>query len=32
MKVFKLPCEGLMARTQEGYNGVVATYFTSIQQ
>ncbi len=29
-KVFKLPCEGLMAGTQEGYNGVVATYFVSM--
>ncbi len=32
MKLLKLPCEGLMARTLEGYNGVVATYFVSTQQ
>jgi hypothetical protein len=27
MKVFKLPCKGLMARAREGFNGVDATYF-----
>ncbi len=32
VKVFKLPWEGLMARTLEGYNGVVATYFVGFQQ
>ncbi len=32
MKLFKLYCEGLMARTLEGYDGVVATYFVSTQQ
>ncbi len=32
MKVFKLPCEGLMVGAWEGYNGVVATYFTITQQ
>jgi hypothetical protein len=25
--MFKLPCEGQMAGTREGYNVVVATYF-----
>jgi hypothetical protein len=29
-KVSKLPCEGLIARTQEGYNGVATTYFASM--
>jgi hypothetical protein len=32
VKVIKLPCEGLMARAVEGYNGVVATYFVGFQQ
>jgi hypothetical protein len=32
VKVFKLPCEGLMARALERYNGVVATYFVNTQQ
>ncbi len=31
-KVFKLPCEGLMVGSWEGYNGVAATYFTWTQQ
>jgi hypothetical protein len=32
VKMFKLPCGGLMARARKGYNGVVATYFTKTQQ
>ncbi len=32
MKVFKLPCEGLMAGAWEGYNGVITTYFVGTQQ
>ncbi len=30
--MFKLPCAGLMAGAQKGYNGVVATYFTKTQR
>ncbi len=32
MKMFKLPCGGLMTGAQKGYNGVVATYLTKTQQ
>jgi hypothetical protein len=32
VKVFKLLCKGLMARAQEGFNGVDATYFVSTHQ
>jgi hypothetical protein len=32
MKVFKLPCEGLMVGAWEGYNGVATTYFTRTHQ
>jgi len=32
VKVFKLPCKGLMARALERYNGVAATYFVRFQQ
>jgi hypothetical protein len=32
MKVFKLPCEGLMAGSWEGYNSLDATYFVGTQQ
>jgi hypothetical protein len=32
VKMFKLPCGGLMARARERYNGVVVTYFTRTHQ
>jgi hypothetical protein len=32
VKVFKLPCKGLMAGAQEGFDGVDATYFVRTQQ